>query len=209
MSFAQRAAEFLENVNRWRSQLEYASATKDKLYQQYDSITGVRTLGEIFDNPVLRDFIPPDWQDVHRQIGLLGKEGLTPRARGIYDAMAYFDQCASLTSPQRKAQCETRAVKAAQDKAFALDAMDSVTLRMDQIDQLQAEINRTDDQMKINGLQARIAIEQSQIAVSSQQIDLYAMAAAAEDRMMGQRAQEIDAEVWASRKGVVPPPPAW
>src|SRR5690606_39533596 len=72
------------------------------------------------------------------------------------------DVCSSdLQVNAQRLGCEARAVKGAQDKAFALDAYDAARDRLNQIDQLMGRINTTQDPKDIAELQGRIAAEQA------------------------------------------------
>lgn len=93
-------------------------------------------------------------------------------------------------------------MKASQDKGFALDAYDKAKSRITQIDQLMAKINDTTDPKAIAELQGRIAAEQANIQNEQTKLQLYAMVAAAEDRVQQQRQREIQAKTWAAQKGI-------
>jgi type IV secretion system protein VirB5 len=93
-------------------------------------------------------------------------------------------------------------VKGSQDKAFALDAYDAARDRLNQIDQLMARINSTQDPKDIAELQGRIAAEQAMIANEQTKLQMYAMVAEAEDRLQEQREHEIAMKDAAKRGGL-------
>lgn len=90
-------------------------------------------------------------------------------------------------------------MKGAQDKGFALDAYNAAKSRINQIDQLMQKINQTQDPKAIAELQARIGAEQANIQNEQTKLQMYAMVAAAEDRVQAQRQAEINAKANARR----------
>ena len=170
--------------------------------EQYESMTGSRGLGTIMNNPALREYLPTDWQGVYDSVKTGGYSGLSGRGQSVYDANKIFDSCLSVTFGEQRTACEARAVKASQDKGFALDAYDKARSRINQIDQLMTEINNTSDPKSIAELQARIAAEQANIQNEQTKLQLYGMIAAAEDKVQAQRQREIQAKTWSAKNPV-------
>jgi type IV secretion system protein VirB5 len=177
----------------------------DQMKQQYDSLTGSRGLGEIAQNPQLREYLPSNWQSVYDGVAKGGYKGLTGAGKAIADANHLFDPCAKLTGAD-KTVCERSGAKAAQDKAFSLGAFDKAKQRWDQIAQLMGQINSTTDPKSIAELQARINTEQAAIQNEQTKMQMYAMVSAAEDRLIEQQKRELTAKD-AARRGYVTPLP--
>lgn len=211
-SIATNIANQVQTIAKWKLQYEQMLSQIKQMEQQYKSLTGARGLGAIFQKPELRDYLPDDWQNVYDNVRNGGYSGLTGSAQAIYDASKFFDACAfhsaveSPTELQLAAQkaCEAKAVKGSQDKAFALEAFEDAKSRLDQINQLMGAINNTDDPKSIAELQGRIAAEQAMIQNEQIKLQMYAMVAAAEDRLHEQRQREINAKANA-RRGYVSP----
>lgn len=163
-------------------------------------MTGVRDLGRVMNNPLVRRYLPQEWQDVYGRIKSGGYGGLTGRALEIANRNRIFDACGHIEAESERLSCETRAVKPAQDQAYALDAYALAEQRLEQIDGLMGLINTTQDPKGIAELQARIAIEQANIDHEAVKLQLYAMVATAEDRIAEQRQREIDAQIWSSQE---------
>lgn len=193
-------AEFAANTSRWAQQVQQMTSQIDQMKQQYASITGSRGMGELFNNPQLRDYLPQDWQGVYDSVKSGGYSGLSGRAAQVYSDNKVFDSCAYITTADAKTACEARAVKASQDKGFALDAYDAAKSRLNQIDQLRQQISQTQDPKAIAELQGRIGIEQAAIANEQTKLQLYSMVAQAEEKVQAQRQREIQARTWAARK---------
>lgn len=190
----------VETMAKWKLQYDQMVSQIDQMKQEYQSITGVRGLGDVLNNPALRDYLPDDWQGVYDSVKSSGYAGLSGRAGQVYNDNKIYDTCVNHTHEQSRISCEAQAVKGAQDKAFALDAYDKAKERLGQIDALMQEINRTQDPKSIAELQGRIAAEQALIQNEQTKLQMYSMVASAEDRLQQQRQREINAKVLANRE---------
>lgn len=190
----------VETMAKWKLQYDQMVSQIDQMKQEYQSITGVRGLGDVLNNPALRDYLPDDWQGVYDSVKSGGYAGLSGRADQVYNDNKIYDTCVNHTDEQSRISCEAQAVKGAQDKAFALDAYDTAKERLWQIDALMQEINRTQDPKSIAELQGRIAAEQALIQNEQTKLQMYSMVASAEDRLQQQRQREINAKVLANRE---------
>lgn len=202
ISIAKDAAEFAENVVRWKRQFEEMQAQLKQAEDQFKALTGGRGLGTILNDPRYREYLPTEWQGVYDSVRNGGYAGLSGRAYEIYNENQVFDGCAHIQVDTQRLACEAKAVKGAQDKAFALDAYDAARDRLNQIDQLMARINSTQDPKDIQELQGRIAAEQAMIANEQTKLQMYAMVAAAEDRLQEQREHELAMKDAAKRGGL-------
>lgn len=190
----QNVAKYIEMIQQYKMQI-------DQMKQQYDSLTGIRNLGDILNDPAFKDYLPTEWKDVYDRVQSGGYKGLTGTALAIRDTNKLFDACSTKTGDDNKV-CERAASKAAQDKAFASDAFDKAKDRLDQIQALMKKINSTSDPKAIAELQARIASEQAAIQNEQTKLQLYAMVAQAEDRLIEQQQRELTAKR-AARRGYV------
>ena len=205
-SIANSVQQQVETIAKWKMQYEQMMTSIDQSKQQLSSLTGSRGLGNIMNNPALRDYLPSDWQKVYDSVKSGGYSGLTGTGKSIYEANKIYDGCAYITINEQRTACEARAVKGAQDKGFALDAYTTAKNRVNQIDQLMGQINQTQDPKAIAELQGRIAAEQANIQNEQTKLQMYAMVAQAEDHMQQQRQTEINAKA-NSRRGWVQPQP--
>lgn len=194
-SIAKSVENQIETMAKWKMQYDQMVSQIDQMKQQYAAVTGARGMGELFNNPQLRDYLPQDWQDVYDSVKSGGYAGLSGRAEAIYDNNKVYDGCTGFASNEQRTNCEAQAVKGAQDKAFALDAYDAAKNRLSQIDQLMRQINQTQDPKAIAELQGRIAAEQAMIQNEQTKLQMYQMVAAAEDRLQQQRRKEINAKI--------------
>lgn len=190
----------VETIAKWKMQYDQMVSQINQMQQQYASMTGTRNLGQIMNNPSLRDYLPNDWQGVYDSVRTGGYSGLTGRAQSVYEANKVYDACAHYKVAEQRTACEAQAVKGAQDKAFALDAYDKAKGRLTQIDGLMSQINGTTDPKAIAELQGRIAAEQALIQNEQTKLQMYQMVATAEDRLQEQRQREINAKVLSNRE---------
>jgi len=181
-------------------QLSEAKNQVTQLKNTYNSFTGSRDLGTIMNNPALRNYLPQDWQKVYDSVKQGGYAGLSGTAKTMYKQV--YDSCKHITIDDERLSCEASAVKGAQDKGFAMDAYSKAQDRMDQIDQLMAKVNDTQDPKAIAELQARIAAEQANIQNEQTKLQMYAMVASAEDKMQQQNKREMNARTWSATKGI-------
>ena len=205
-SIQQQTQAQIETMAKWKIQYDQMINQIDQAKHHYESITGGRGLGEIMNDPALRDYLPTDWQTIYDNVRNSGYAGLNGRAADIYNANKLFDHCAHIKVDDHRRACEAQAVKPSQDKAVALESYDSAKARVHQIDQLMKQINTTQDLKAMAELQARIAVEQANIQNEQTKLQLYTLAAAADDRIQAQRQREIQARTWSVRGGIEPEP---
>lgn len=191
-NMTQNLMNHVEDIAKFVEQIEQLKAQLTQMQQQYEALTGTRNLGDILNNPAFQDYLPADWQNVYKSLQNGGYSGLTGTAAAIRDANRLFDTCAAKQG-EAKTLCERAASKAAQDKAFADDAFDRARSRWDQIEGLMRQINQTHDPKGIAELQGRIAAETAAIQNEQVKMNLYAMAAQAEDRLIEQQQRENSA----------------
>lgn len=201
-SVLKQIANQAETMLKWKAQYDQMVSQINQMKQQYDSLTGSRNLGQILNNPAFRDYLPAEWQSVYDTVKSGGYDGLTGRAKTLYEKAKVFDSCGHITVEDEKKLCESRAVKASQDQAFALDAFDKAKSRLTQIDQLMSKINETSDPKSIAELQARIQSEQALISNEQTKLQLYQMVAQAEEKVQQQQQREVQARTWSSRKAL-------
>lgn len=205
----QTAANQVATMAQWAQQIVEMKNQYDQMTQQYaqmqldySAVTGSRGLGTIMNDPSLRDYLPDDWQGVYDSVKSQGYSGLSGTAATVYNQNRIYDSCAHISMADQRTLCEARAVKASQDKGFALDAYDAARGRLTQIDQLMGQINATDDPKSIAELQGRIQAEQAMIQNEQTKLQLYDMVAQAEDRVQQQQQRELQARTWAAREGI-------
>jgi len=196
----------LETMFKWIDQYEQMQKQIMQLKRQYDALTGARNLGEIMNNPLLRNYLPPNWQSAYDKVRDGGLAGLSGTAKVIYYKNQIYDNCARIKNPMKRTVCQAKVVRMATNKANVMAAYNACLLRLNQIDQLMRKINSTTDPKSIAELQARISIEHANIQNEQTKLQVYSMVASADDKLQQQRQSEIQTKTLSSRKGIVPRP---
>jgi type IV secretion system protein VirB5 len=203
----QNFAHMLKEYATMVQQLEQMQNQFKQMELEYSSITGSRNLGDILNDPSLKEYLPDNWQSVYSGIRNGGYEGLSGSAKALRDASKIFDACEKVINPTEKKICNAQAVKPAQDQSFANDAYQKSKERVDQIEGLMQEINNTNDPKAIAELAARIQAEQALIQNEQTKLSLYQASAEAEERLLEQQRNEAEYKMLASRQyGTVVPP---
>jgi hypothetical protein len=79
--------------------------------------------GQDHDDPALREYLPADRQGVYDSVHSEVYNGLSGRRASVYEANRVLDSCERLTAGEQRIASQARAVKASQDKGFALDTI--------------------------------------------------------------------------------------
>lgn len=191
-------AQQIQQVMAWGQQIQ---GMKDQLTQQqqlFNSMNGTRGIGQLLNNPTLKDILPQDWQKVYSAIQAGGYTGLTGSAKAIRDANAIF-QC-NTGSKEEIARCNRELNKSAQDKAFASDAYMAAQRRLDNIQALMGQIDNATDSKQIQDLQVRMQAEQAMIQNEQTKLTMFKMMADAEDKLIAQQKHEQDLKDLSSKR---------
>lgn len=184
-------AQQLKQVESWTQQI---AAMKEQLESQqrlYGALNGSRGIGQLLNNPNLRETLPPNWQQVYASVMTGGYAGLTGSAKTIRDTNAIY-QCPTTLPQDQLQRCYREMNKTAQDKAFANDAYTASQRRLDNIQGLMGQIDNATDQKTILDLQARIQSEQAMIQNEQTKLQMFKMMSEAEDRLIAQQKHEQD-----------------
>lgn len=150
-----------QQYNQMTASLAKAEATFLKVKSQVDAITGVRGLGDILNNPLLRSIVPGDLAATLSDLNASGV--LSGRALDLRTASTVYD-CGDVVEEDAKVICQALLSQNAQAQAFHQDTLALLNQRTVQIDALRAQINATEDPKAIAELQARLQAEQAQVA---------------------------------------------
>ncbi|MCC5045748.1 P-type DNA transfer protein VirB5, partial [Xanthomonas campestris] len=95
----------IETMAKWKAQYDQMVSQINQMQKQYDAVTGPRGLGQIMNNPALRDYLPSDWQKVYDSVRTGGYNGLSGSAAAIYDANKVFDACGRMAAGAQRTAC--------------------------------------------------------------------------------------------------------
>jgi type IV secretion system protein VirB5 len=201
-NLTQQITNGMQEIAKLVEQIEQLKKQYDQMQQTYNSMTGARGLGDVLNNPALKNYLPEDWRGVYDSIKSGGYSGLTGSAKTVRDANKIFDICASMNNPDAKRACERESVKAAQDKAFSSNAYDKTKDRLKQIQDLMRMVNTTSDQKGALEAIGRLQAEQAMIQNEMTRIQLYKMLAENEERLIVQQQKELGIKEMKKHGGV-------
>jgi type IV secretion system protein VirB5 len=161
-----------------------------QLVQQYNALTGTRNLGDILNNPALRQAVPSGTQlmSSYSSINANGFGGLSNAAQALRSATAIYN-CEGRSGADLQL-CQAASVTNAQNQANYQSALDLMSQRTTQIQSLQTSINATSDPKSIAELQARIAAETTQVNNDANRLALMRALADSQDRLLQQQYRE-------------------
>ena len=164
-----------------------------QLQSQLNSINGIRSLGNVFNNPLLRNYIPAEAYTLVNAVGTSGYSGLNATAKALRDVGMIYN-CMDLPGAART-NCQAGLAQPYQQKGMLQDAMKAAAGRLSQISSLMGQINATTDQKAVLEIQARIGAENALLAHESSQIQMLQGMADSEERIARSRERERQYEM--------------
>jgi type IV secretion system protein VirB5 len=159
-----------------------------QLQTQVDSINGIRNLGQVFNNPMLKNYVPAEAYTYLNAVNTSGYSGLNATAKALRDAGMVYN-CMDLAGGART-DCQAALAQPYQQKGLLQDAMKSASGRLSQINALMDQINGTSDQKAIQEVQARIGAENALLAHEVSQVQMLQGMADSEERIARSRERE-------------------
>ncbi|CUJ49759.1 type IV secretion system protein [Achromobacter kerstersii] len=188
-SIAQRAIEHSEGMAKAVEQISLLTQQLESQRRQLESLTGTRNLGDILSNPAIRDALPDDVRSI-----LGGSKTNSEDLIRKTEQIVKEERLTGNNVQDRRALDKRADTLAVKTKAFLDSAQAGSNARVKQIDQLQAQINKTTDPKAISDLQARLLVEQANILADQMRADLLTRQLDAERTLMEQQAEKIAAQ---------------
>jgi type IV secretion system protein VirB5 len=205
-SMTQRVVHWVVEAEQFVEQLAKMKLQYDMLKNAYDAATGARSLGDILDNPLLRQYLPAEWVAIYDRVDKLGYNAMTAAQRDIYQSKQAFDTCKRIKDEDERLTCEALAIQASVKKGLIVPAIQMTAQRSLQIQALMKKMGQTKDLKEAAEIQGRIDAENAQIANSQAEIMMFEMQADTEKELLQQRAYEQGAKDFAKRGYIVPVP---
>lgn len=161
-----------------------------QLQGQLSSMNGMRNLGQVFNSPLLRNYVPAEAYTQLNAIGGSGYAGLTATARSLRDAGMTYNCLDLPVAGNARSRCQAELAQPYQHKGLLQDAMRSAAGRLSQIQALMGQINATTDQKSVQEVQARIGAENALLAHEMSQIQMLQGMADSEERIARSRERE-------------------
>jgi type IV secretion system protein VirB5 len=150
----------VEQITNQVTQIENQTQQIQRAQRQIDSMTGSRNLGDVFNNPMLQNYLPPDALDAYNAVAD-GYDALNGAAKDLRDAEMIYN-CMDKQGDARR-RCQASFARPYQQKAAMGRALQTSNGRIAQIQQLMRRINTTQDPKEIAELQARITAENAML----------------------------------------------
>jgi len=196
-----RFATELEELQRHYTKLQEQLNQGKQLYDDFNKLTNVNSLGDVLNNPALRRYLPAEVQDTGRLLnGSLSDLGsIGSRASSIRDANRLFTPATSGLSAVEQYYQDSLVKsgdRAARDIALGESAYRTAAQRQAGLDELRAALSNAKTAKEVMDLQARIDAEQALIANDQMQLQGLAMMQDAERRLAEQRDREARAAMY-------------
>lgn len=156
-SIAQNLLSHIESMAQYAQQLTALQSQLQTAQNAYSAVTGVRNLGMLFNNPSIRSSLPSDYSQVIQNGSTLNGAGQSVLQANQLQPGNYAANLASVNARTSQLGADT--------SALMTQAQQGLTARMQELDSLQQQINATQDPKAIAELQARLQVEQANIAV--------------------------------------------
>lgn len=186
-------AQLVEQVATMQQQLETARSQLMQAQQQYQAMTGGRSMEQLLSGTV-RNYLPPDWQALEAALdGIAGSYGALAAqldAALVTNAVLTPDDIARL-SVQERQQLQSRRRSAALLQVTSRQALEATSTRFASLQQLINAIPTATDQKAVLDLQARITAEQVMLQNEQTKLMVLYHAAQAEELARRQRASEL------------------
>ena len=183
-SIIQSILQVLNEVTQIENQIQQIAQMGDQL----KSLNGMRNLGDVFDNPMLKNYVPAEAYTYLNAVNASGYSGLNGTAKSLRDAGMVYN-CMDLVGPART-DCQAALAQPYQQKGLLQDAMKSAGGRLSQIKSLMGQINATSDQKAVQEIQARIGAENALLAHEVSQVQMLQGMADSEERIARSRERE-------------------
>jgi type IV secretion system protein VirB5 len=179
----------IEDIVKYEQQINQMMLQVQQLRQTYDSMTGTRGIGQMFQNPTLATMLPSNWQGVYNSVQNGGYAGISGSVQSI---IAQEQALQNGTMAQGGQAVMNRQMQmAAYDKAMGAQAYQASMSRLNNIQGLMGQINSSTDPKSIADLQARIQGEQLAIQNEQTKVQLMSQLQLSEDRLVETQRDQI------------------
>ncbi|GJJ05681.1 P-type DNA transfer protein VirB5 [Duganella rhizosphaerae] len=178
-------ANQVQTIAQWSKQYQQMVSQIQGLQKQYSAMTGLRSLGQIMNNPALRSYLPEEWAGIYSQLQTGSYPSITGRASTIYSNEGFDSSAVG----GRKRQQDVMVA----NKAMTMEAYKATEARLANINALMVQADAQQDAKGAADLANRMAAEQAMIQNEQVRLNLLVQLQAAEKQLADQqRAREFD-----------------
>jgi len=175
----------VQTMTQWAKQYTQMVDQIKGLEKQYKAISGARNLGQILNNPALRNYLPDEWAGVYSQVKSGSLVGLSNSAKAILKAEGFIDGATG----GRKRQQDVMVA----NKAMTMAAYDATLKRVENINALMIQADAQEDAKGAADLANRMAAENAMIQNEQVRLNLLMQLQLAEAQLANeQRSREFD-----------------
>lgn len=173
-----------------------------QLQQTTQALKGINNLGDLFNNPAIRNYMPTDLQGAYDEASSAIYSGQSGSYKGLDGAIDAIEDAARARATWEKMN-EAQNQKAVLDVAMMQASYKGAIERLDGIDQLMKKIGRTPTAKESADLTARISAEQTLLQSETNRINLLVAMQGAQDRLMeSERKSMAKKAISSSTKGM-------
>ena len=186
-------AQAVKQVQAWAQQYQQMTDQAQQLQKQIDGGTGGRGMSALQNDPEYqkaRRTLPPDAQQV---LGLSsgGSYGNLAGSISNIKKSASTLNSSSFTSPAAANQWDADLTQASTNQAISMQAYSDAAPRLQNIENLMAQISQTQDPKAIAELQVRMSAEQAIIQNEQNRVQALALLVASQEKMSQLKAREV------------------
>ncbi len=186
--FASIAQQVMQVLS-WAEQLKGMTDQYQQLEGQFNSLTGNRGYGNLFNNPQLQQYLPADWQSVYGRLRSQGLGSLPGGAQSLRQQFGDNRNCNLYADTQTRMSCQQAIGGDYLTYDVFQNALNVANQKPQQIQALINEIQSTDDPKAIAELQARIAGEQASMQNEMIKVQLSLQLAEAQNKLAKEQAE--------------------
>lgn len=157
-------AQAVQQVIHMKTQIDNQISQIRNMEAQYKSITGSRNLGQLLNDPALRNYLPQDYANIYDAI----KSGNTSKLSRSLDNIAKQEKAYA----NKKNGSDRYAMQSLISKASSIEALEAQSKRLDNIQNLMGQINLANDPKAAQDLSNRLAAEQAMVQTEQVRINL-------------------------------------
>lgn len=204
VSSLQQVFAWIEQYEQMMQQIEGVRQQVSQAERTYNSLSGIRNMGDLVNNPALRSYLPSDW---NQTLSVLSRPGgfdnLSSSVTAIRDAarITGLDTSGLNANSAAGRSFVSSQNQAAMNRALGEAAYQAAGERFASIQQLLDKVNDAPEQKDVLDLQARISAETTMVQNEAVKLAAMEQATQAQRDIAYQQAREIS---MASSKGAMP-----
>ena len=194
-------AQQVQQVAAWGKQFAQMQTQFNQLQSTYNNISGIRGMASLVNNPALRNYLPPEYQDMLSGTGM--PPGLSGNIASIRDSARVFGiQSSGLDMASDTARAmQNMQNQNAMNRGIGEEGYRQAAARFASIQVLLDKVNAAPDQKDILDLQGRIQAEQVMMQNEQSKLQMMTYLASVQKDIAQQQAKEISMK---STKGTLP-----